>query len=327
MRFSPLRATAMLAAIAATFASPGKTVHVVQTCHLDIGFADTAVGILNRYHVYLLQAASISADLHSNPGKNGEGLIFTTHSYVVSLLFDCNAGFGYMCFNEVEKSIVSAAIKRGHIVMQAFPFNAETATLSKTLFLASLNLTNSLTDRFGVPRSAVMTQRDVPGATRGVVPLLAGNGVEGFSIGVNTASLPPALPRAFLWVDNATKTDLMTTVHPHGYGGIGKIDCIDLDGLDHILCPDYKGDNSGPWGRADIEQHWAQLRKEFPDAARIIPSSYDAFFIELKAVKETLPRFTGEMGDTWIYGVPRYSPPLAIGIPFESPSNPLLTPF
>ena len=125
-----------------------------------------------------------------------------------------------------------------------------------------------------------MSQRDVPGATRGVVPLLSDHGVKAFSIGVNTASLPPALPRAFLWVDNATDTELMTTVHPRGYGGIGVKDCIQVAGLDHILCPDYKGDNSGPWARKDIESHWAQLAKEFP-GAKIIPSSFDTFFEQL----------------------------------------------
>jgi len=46
-----------------------RTVHVVQTCHLDVGFADTAAGIINRYHGFLLNAASISQDFRTNPGK------------------------------------------------------------------------------------------------------------------------------------------------------------------------------------------------------------------------------------------------------------------
>ena len=88
-----------------------QTVHVVQTCHLDVGFADTAAGILDRYNSYLLTAAATAADFRQHPGKNGEGLIFTTHSYVVSLLFDCVPGFGYKCYNETEKTIVADAIK------------------------------------------------------------------------------------------------------------------------------------------------------------------------------------------------------------------------
>jgi hypothetical protein len=98
-----------------------------------------------------------------------------------------------------------------------------------------------------------MTQRDVPAATRGMLSLLKANGepypllacdlnplltantlppplgVIGFSSGVNTASLPPHVPRAFLWRDEATNSDIMTTVHPFGYGGIGVADCVVLD--------------------------------------------------------------------------------------------------
>ena len=55
-------------------------------------------------------------------------------------------------------------------------------------------------------------------------------GVIGFSGGVNTASLPPGAPRAFVWRDNASHTDILATVHPHGYGGIAKSDCIVIAG-------------------------------------------------------------------------------------------------
>lgn len=74
-------------------------------------------------------------------------------------------------------------------------------------------------------------------------------------------------------------------------------------GLDHALCPDYNGDNAGPWSRSDIENHWQQLMKEFP-GAKIMASSYDTFLGELDKVRSTLPVVTAEMGDTWIYGVP-----------------------
>ena len=290
----------MLACVAAE-----TTVHVVQTCHLDVGFCDTSAAILDRYHSYLLTAAATADDFRNNPNASipTAGLVYTTHSYVVSLLFDCVPGMHYKCYNETEKGIVSKAIARGDIVLQAFPFNAETATLTEDLFVRSLNLTNTLTDHFGVPRSTTMTQRDVPGATRGIVPILSQHGVTAFSIGVNTASLPPALPRVFVWTDDASGSELITMLHPHGYGGVGKVDCIEAEGFDHVLCPDYKGDNEGPWSRAEIETHWSSIAAEFP-GAKIIPSSYDNYVKELSKIKSSLPTFEGEMADTWIYGVP-----------------------
>ena len=118
MRVLLLLTGVVVVAVLPSASAAQQTVHVVQTCHLDVGFADTAAGILDRYNSYLLNAAATSADFRQHPGKNGEGLIFTTHSYVVSLLFDCVPGFGYKCYNETEKTIVADAIKMGDIVMQ-----------------------------------------------------------------------------------------------------------------------------------------------------------------------------------------------------------------
>jgi hypothetical protein len=75
-----------------------------------------------------------------------------------------------------------------------------------------------------------MTQRDVPGATRGIVPLLEANGVRAYAGGVNTASLPPDVPRAFVWRDMPSGKEILAMVHPHGYGGIDVSDCVVVDG-------------------------------------------------------------------------------------------------
>mmetsp|Transcript_22686 Transcript_22686/g.44914 ORF Transcript_22686/g.44914 Transcript_22686/m.44914 type:complete len:749 (-) Transcript_22686:322-2568(-) len=288
---------------ASVISSAVTTVHVIQTCHLDVGFALTAAGELNNYHKYLLEAAAIAKDLRDNPAGHGEALIFTTHPYIVSLLLNCSPGMGFSCPTSDEQATIRAAIKGGDIVMQAFPFNAETATYFPDSFKAAFNLTSRLAADLGVPAPTVMTQRDVPGATRGMVPLLVQHGVTGFSVGVNTASLPPATPRVFVWRDEASNTEVLTSLHPHGYGGIELKDCIVIDGFEHALCPDYKGDNQGPWSRSSIISHWQTLSKTFPNA-KIQSSSFDNFFALLATVKAQLPVVSQEIGDTWIFGVP-----------------------
>ena len=155
MRLAPL-----VVILAASGAFAVKTVHVVQTCHLDVGFADTAANIVERYHSYLLQAANTSKWLREHPQPLGEGLKFTTHSYLVSLLFDCPPGLGFTCFNASEKKIVSDAFAQGDLVLQAFPFNAETATLSSSLFESALQLTKKWAGQLGVAAPITMTQRD-----------------------------------------------------------------------------------------------------------------------------------------------------------------------
>ena len=57
-------------------------------------------------------------------------------------------------------------------------------------------------------QKTVLSQRDVPGMTRSVVPLLVKRGVRGITVGVNDGSAPPAVPKIFLWRDKATSTDV-----------------------------------------------------------------------------------------------------------------------
>lgn len=70
-------------------------------------------------------------------------------------------------------------------------------------------------------RSFVASQRDEPGITRAAVPLLARKGVTALSVGVDWASPAPKLPRAFVWRDEASSTELVVAWHNYGYGGGG----------------------------------------------------------------------------------------------------------
>ena len=108
-----------------------------------------------------------------------------------------------------------------------------------------------------------MTQRDVPGATRGIVPLLETNGVRAYAGGVNTASLPPHVPRAFVWRDEASGKEILGMVHPHGYGGIGVEDCVVVDGASVELSLSVGGEPD----RAD--SHGRQRTAHLVDTAGI----------------------------------------------------------
>lgn len=68
----------------------------------------------------------------------------------------------------------------------------------------------------GIPAPITMSQRDVPGATRGMIPLLVEMGIQAYSGGVNGASLPPHVPQAFVWRDEESGTDILGMVHPFG---------------------------------------------------------------------------------------------------------------
>lgn len=86
------------------------------------------------------------------------------------------------------------ALEDGDAVMQAFQHSSEPETMDPATFKAGLVAARELAARFGRPAPTVLSQRDVPGLTVGVVPLLAGEGVKGISVGSNDGSPAPMVP-------------------------------------------------------------------------------------------------------------------------------------
>eukprot|EP00730_Choanoeca_flexa_P009159 TRINITY_DN12599_c1_g4_i2.p2 TRINITY_DN12599_c1_g4~~TRINITY_DN12599_c1_g4_i2.p2 ORF type:complete len:133 (+),score=14.10 TRINITY_DN12599_c1_g4_i2:550-948(+) len=121
---------------------------------------------------------------------------------------------------------------------------------------------------------------------------------------VNTASLPPDVPRIFTWRDEVSSTSIIPSLS-FGYGRLNVQDCIVIDvGIstrmstcsnapreflstnplmfrDQALCPDYNGDNAGIKSIGDTNADWHQLAQEFHNAV-IQSSTFDCFFKETR---------------------------------------------
>ena len=220
-----------------------------------------------------------------------------------------------------------------------FPHNAELAVMDPSLIEAGLALTWALDDRFKLPHKHTLSQRDVPGMTRALIPLLKGAGVRAISIGANDGSTPPDVPPAFLWKDNATSTEIVGLLNWPGYGHwnpkgqqviepvdegsfdpsaflqhFGQGDTpmvfgrkVDGSGASHALVYNFNGDNAGPRKASDYVSVVQSIQHVFPNA-KVMASSFDDFTAavadEVKAGRQFLPVVTSELADTWIYGVP-----------------------
>ena len=225
------------------------------------------------------------------------------------------------------------------MLMPQFPHNAELAVMDPSLIEAGLALTWALDDHFKLPHKHTLSQRDVPGMTRALIPLLTGAGVRAVSIGANDGSTPPDVPPAFLWKDLATKTEMVALLNWPGYGRwnpkgkqviepvqegefdpsaflqhFGKGDSpmifgrkVDGAGASHALVYNFNGDNAGPRSAKDYVSVVASIQHVFPNA-QVRASSFDDFTSavadEVKAGRQFLPVVTSELADTWIYGVP-----------------------
>ena len=281
-----------------------STIYLVSSCHLDVGFADSAANIVNRYFDFFFPEAILIANTLREYGGE-ERLVFTTHSYLVSLYLDCPPNMGLHCPSEEAVDRFKDAVNRGDITWHAFPFNGEPEYFQRPLMVeAGFNVTHHLDDMFGRAHTVTMSQRDVPGMTSAIIPLMVKAGVKAVTVGVNSASMPPDVPAVFQWQHNATSTRVIGMWHPGGYGGTKGItldSMVMVPGMSHALAFAIRNDNSGPPSLLEVLKNYATLKKLFPNVT-IVASGYDPFVVKLMQYQDQLPVVTGEIGDTWIYG-------------------------
>ena len=269
-----------------------------------MGFADTAANIVNEYFDTYFPAVSETVEQMHQAGLS-ETLIFTTHPFLVWLYLNCYPELGLHCPSSQALQNFTAAVESGHITWHAFPFNSEVEFYDSSLAGFGFKLTHQLDSLFSRNPTITMSQRDVPGMTRSIIPLLTSHGVQAITVGVNTVSMPPAVPSVFRWQDPISQTEVVAMWHPHGYGGQHgpSLDSVvTVPGMPAALAFAIRGDNSGPPGADEVLRNYAVLRELFP-AAKVVASGYDEFVRELLKYKSALPVYNSEIGDTWIQGV------------------------
>lgn len=263
-----------------------STIHLIFKTHLDIGFTDYARNVTRQYVEHFIPQAVETARALRQSGD--DRFVWTTGSWLIYEYLE-QAG-------AAERKKLEAAIVAGDIVWHALPFTTHTELLDESLFRYGLSLSQMLDKRFGKTTiAAKMT--DVPGHTRGIVPLLAEAGVQFLHLGANEASTPPDLPPVFVWKDEASGTRLLVIYQKSGYGKMTII-----PGLADAIAFAHTNDNIGPQTPDAARNAFDEKRQQFPGAA-VVGSTMDAFAQALLTVENTLPVVTGEMGDTWIHGV------------------------
>jgi hypothetical protein len=269
-----------------------KRVLVMCKCHFDAGFIDTQYNVVHKryFNEYFPRAIEIARSANAGGTRR---YVWTTGSWLV---------FEYLeQASAADKKAMEDAIERGDLAWHALPFTWQSELLTPSMIEGSLALARSLDQRYGKKTSgAKMT--DVPGHTRGIIPPLAKNGVKFLEIGVNGGSTPAELPPLFLWKDPSGAS--LAMMYHHEYSGLAVV-----PGSDLALVTEVRGDNSGPHTAEEIAQIHARLTAQFPNA-QIQAANLSEMAEALDPHRDKLPVVTGEIGDTWIYGVP--SDPLKV---------------
>jgi hypothetical protein len=160
--------------------------------------------------------------------------------------------------------------------------------------VGSIGLSHTLDKRFG-QKTTGAKMSDVPGHTRGLIAPLAAEGVKFLDIGVNEASSLPEVPPLFVWKSPGGAS--LVVMYHHGYGGV-----IPIPGSDFAVAMVVKDDDLGPQTLEEINQTYASLNLQFPNAI-IIPTNLTEIANAVEPHRGSFPVLTSEIGDTWIHGV------------------------
>lgn len=263
----------------------GKVIHLVFKTHLDIGFTDHAEKVRAQYHQRFIPQAIETGEHFYRDNPEAPQFIWTTGAW---LIWDHLNSQGPAAVRRLDQ-----AIGRGLIRWHALPFTTHSELMSPALFRAGLSYAAELDRRFGKTTIAgKMT--DVPGHTRGIVPLLAEAGVKFLHIGVNTASPPPDVPEVFRWRGNAGEE--VVVMYQKSYGATHF-----PGGFSEGLSFAHTNDNMGPQSVPQTADVYREMARHYPDA-EVRAATLEGYGALLWARREEFPVVDLELGDSWIHG-------------------------
>lgn len=259
-----------------------KKVFVVSKTHLDLGFTDYAESIKKKYLNSFIPDAISLAESVNKPDK--KYFVWTTGSWLLKEMLSHS--------DELHKKKLVTAIKNGDIAPHAMPFTTHSELLDYDTFDYGISIVDEL-DKIRGRKTIAAKMTDVPGHTKGILPLLSNHGIKLLHIGVNGASAIPEVPECFLWKNGNSE---VIVIYSGDYGGAFKSDF-----MEEVLYFDHTLDNHGAPSPQKVLGKFSKIQSEFPDY-EITAGTMDDFADVIWKYKDKLPVFEGEIGDTWIHG-------------------------
>lgn len=259
-----------------------KKVVVVSKTHLDLGFTDYAESIRLKYLNSFIPDAISLAESVNTPDK--KYFVWTTGSWLLKEMLNDS--------DDEQKQRLISAIKTGNIAPHAMPFTTHSELLDYDTFDYGLSIVDEI-DKIRGRKTVAAKMTDVPGHTKGIVPLLAQHGIKLLHIGVNGVSAVPEVPDCFLWKNGDYE---VVVIYSGDYGGAFRSDI-----MEEVLYFDHTLDNHGAPSPKKVLDKFSKIQSQFPDY-EITAGTMDDFADIIWEYKDKLPVFEGEIGDTWIHG-------------------------
>jgi hypothetical protein len=155
-----------------------EKVHVIFKTHLDIGFTDMAATVMKTYFDRFIPGVlSLSEQIEREHRE--DRYIWTTGSWLI-----------YRYLEEASpesRRRMERAILAGDFVWHGLPFSTHSELMDRSMFRLGTAYSARLDQRFG-RKTVAGKMTDVPGHSRGVVPIMVEAGLELLHIGANTGS-------------------------------------------------------------------------------------------------------------------------------------------
>lgn len=259
-----------------------KKVIVVSKTHLDLGFTDYAENIRTQYiNRFIPEAIKLAQQVNSETEKN---FVWTTGSWILkeALLHS----------DENAKAQLRSALENGDIAPHAMPFTLHSELFDYDTFDYGLSIVDGI-DKIRQRKTIAAKMTDVPGHTKGIIRPLAEHGIKLLHLGVNGASALPEVPECFLWKNEGYE---IVVIYSGAYGG-----AFESEFIDEILYFDHTLDNHGAPSPEKVIQKINNIKKQYP-GYEVVAGTLDEYAEAIWSVREKLPVYEGEIGDTWIHG-------------------------
>lgn len=253
-----------------------KEVLLIFKTHLDIGFTDYAKNVKENYiNKFIPNAIKVGYELKDTDTP----FVWTTGSWLI-----------WEALKNDADGKVAKAIEDGIICWHGLTCTTHTEVMNTNLFEYGLSVSKELDKRFG-RKTIAAKMTDVPGHTKGMIPMLKSAGIEFLHIGVNPATPLPPVPPLFKW---RCGDDEITVMYQQGYGDVMEVE-------DFVIYFAHTNDNRGPQSGDEIIKIYNTVKEKYPDY-EVRAATLSDVAERLRNVKD-LPVLDKEIGDTWIHGV------------------------
>ncbi len=291
----PNEKAALTADKSATIKPGVENVIIVYKTHFDIGYSSTVHDVVHEYRTEMVDRVLEAIEQNSHQPKEKQ-FVWTVSGWPMKqMLWEGQA--------PERRLKIEQAIRDGNLVVHAFPFTTHTETAEMEDLVRGLNISSTISRKFGQPLSISAKMSDVPGQSWFTPTLFANAGIKFYHMGGPVVNMEHGLPLMFWW--EGPDGSRLLTLYNNGYGS---------DPLPPENWP-YKtwvyinmtGDNQGPPAPEAVNKDLAFYQSKGINARA---GSMDDFAnLIMKEDLGKLPVIRSDIGDVWIHGA--MSQPLA----------------